>query len=251
MNIYLESLIVSIVLFTSVFILAQFLKNNSIIDIFWGLGFVTIGVYHFITNVNMYNGIVLLLITLWGGRLSLHILIRNKKKEDFRYRQFREQWGGFFVLKAFVKIFMLQAILLFVISLPISRIMSSTTESVLIYIIGIVVWLIGYIIEVTSDEQLRAFKKNNKGLINTGLWKYSRHPNYFGEVVIWIGVFIISIAYGGGFWLVVSPFTIWAVFEFISIPILEKKYDSREEYQIYKKSTNKLVLMRRKHDLRH
>lgn len=246
MNLYIESIIVIWVMFTVVFVVAQIMKNNSIIDIFWGMSYIFLSLYHLVQNFNPFSFIVFLLVLLWGGRLSYYLIKRNKKEEDARYKKFRETWGGNFVVKAYFKIFMLQAVLMFMISLSLQFMMSTVLVNEIWFYVGVIIWLIGYMFEVISDQQLATFKKNNKGLINVGLWKYSRHPNYFGEIVIWIGFFIISLGFGAPIWIIISPLTIYSVFQFITIPILEKRYDGREDYQLYKKQTNKLIPMRRK-----
>lgn len=246
MNIYLESLLFSVILFSLVFVLAQVLRNNSIIDVFWGLSYVLLTIYYALKGIDGWGYIIVVLTSLWGLRLSFYILLRNKKTEDFRYKQFRENWGNYFVVKAFFKIFMLQALLMYMISLTLTYMMNNTVVNQSVVILGVLIWLVGYLFEVVSDNQLKTFKKTNKGLINVGLWKYSRHPNYFGEIVIWIGFFIISLGFGAPVWLIISPLTIFSIFEFITIPILEKKYDGREDYQEYKRITSKLVPKRRK-----
>jgi steroid 5-alpha reductase family enzyme len=185
------------------------------------------------------------MVSLWGFRLSYYILRRNKKVEDFRYKHWRETWGNYFALKAFFRIFMLQALIMYTVSLTLTFSLNNTMSILSMFIVGVAVWLSGYVIEVISDKQMREFKKSNKGLINVGLWRLSRHPNYFGEIVMWVGFFIISLAYGAPVWMIVSPLLMYSIFEFISIPILEKKYDDRKEYQEYKNKTNKLIPIRR------
>lgn len=232
-----------------VFFIALKKKNNSLVDIGWGFGFVLISITSLLLapDVSIKTLIPNILIYLWGLRLTYYILKRNLgKQEDFRYQEMRTKWGKKVTINAYFRIFMLQGLLMFVISLPIIYInFSSFTKFALIDILGITTWAIGYFFEVVGDYQLKKFLKNpnNKGkIMQSGLWKYTRHPNYFGESVMWWGIFIISINSKLGIYGIISPLLITLLLVFVSgVPLLEKKYSSNKDFQEYAKRTSKFI----------
>jgi len=227
-----------------VFVLAILLKNNSIVDIAWGIGFIIVSITGLIKtqNYSIETLIVNSLIWVWGLRLSIHIFIRNKgKKEDFRYNNWRKTWK-YFYLRSFLQIFMLQGLILLIVSMPIIRVNSYENYKIgIIQIIGILVFIIGFIFEVISDYQLLKFKEDskNKGkLIKTGLWKYSRHPNYFGEALLWWGICIAAINNSENIYIFLSPLLISLLLLFVSgVPMLEKKFKSYPEFEEYEAKT--------------
>lgn len=247
-NVYLKVAIVIFIYFNIVFILGQVLKNNSIVDSFWGPGFLVVALFTFFTTE--YMGLRTIAITtvvaLWSVRLFFHITVRNwGKPEDFRYINFRKRWGtNFALLKAYLHVYMLQGVLLFIVSLPIIAGNNSPDQDLSwISYIGIAIWLIGYFFEVVGDKQLKDFlaKPKNKGkLMTSGLWSYTRHPNYFGEATMWWGIFLIAITKVSGIWIIISPIVITLLLLFVSgVPMLEKKYKDRPEFIEYSKHTPK------------
>ncbi|CCV64258.1 Steroid 5-alpha reductase domain protein [Alteracholeplasma palmae J233] len=240
------------VFFLIAFIIGQVKKNNGLIDIFWGLGFVVVALTGLIykNNYSLLSLVIVGVTLLWGLRLGIYLFIRNwNKKEDFRYVKMREKWKTHLKTKAFFKVYLTQAIILYVVSMPIQLTLyfDIKVDELLQYIllgVGVCFWLIGYFFEVVGDTQLRRFIKNpnNKGkIIQTGVWKYTRHPNYFGEVVMWWSIFVISLAtlninviYG-----IVSPIIMTLLLLFVSgVPLLEKRYRDHAEYQEYAKKTS-------------
>lgn len=241
---------VAIVLFfmTFIFFIAQILEDNSIVDIAWGLGFVIVALYTLSTTGSFFPRQILitLLVLLWGIRLAVHILSRKRGRgEDFRYKVLRKKWKKNAALKSYASIYLLQSAFMLIISLPI--IFVNHYHSFLIedltYLdnIGLTIWCFGFVFETIADFQLGRFKKDakNKGKIMTkGLWKYSRHPNYFGEAVMWWGIFIIAVASPNGFYTLISPLLITNLLLFFSgVPPLEKKYKNHVEFQKYAKNT--------------
>lgn len=249
---FLINAIVLFTFFVIFFILAQVKKNNGLADMAWGLGFIVIAVSSLVQQ-NTYTLMPLVitaLVMLWGFRLFFYIGIRNwSKPEDYRYVAMREKWKTNLALNAFFKVFMLQGIFLFIISLPIqlANYSPSIVDSTLGYIVlgvGVLFWLIGYYFEVVGDQQLKNFKKDpsNKGkIMSSGLWKYTRHPNYFGEALMWWSIWIVSM---GSLVLVnlvgfVGPLFITLLLLFVSgVPLLEKKYKNNEAFQAYAKKTS-------------
>jgi steroid 5-alpha reductase family enzyme len=249
---YLITALTLFIFFVIFFILAQLKKNNGLADMAWGLGFVVVALTGLIytSSYDIVQITITLLVMLWGFRLFFYIGLRNwSKPEDFRYVAMRNKWKTNIRLKAFFKVFMLQGILLYIISLPIQFAMLSkkTVSEPFEYVIlglGILLWLIGYYFEAVGDAQLKTFKKDpkNKGkIMQSGLWKYTRHPNYFGEALMWWSVWIVSISTLEilnlfGF---VGPLVITLLLLFVSgVPLLEKKYKDNVDFQAYAKKTS-------------
>lgn len=248
--------------FTSLFVIAQKLKNNSIVDIGWGFGFVLVAVTsllytHFSKmggGLDVFKVISSLVMILWGLRLSIYLLIRNYgKPEDYRYVNMRKKWGDNNPeLKAFVRVFMFQALFTLLIATPIYFAMMNMIAprgsfpsllSLIPLIIGLIIFVIGFIFQTVGDAQLKRFIKNRQDreqVLDTGLWKYSRHPNYFGEAAMWWGQFIIVMFSVDliGLVAIISPLTITLLLRFVSgVPLLEKRYADNPKYQEYKKVT--------------
>jgi len=239
-----QAAILIFVYFTLWYIAAAVVKNASIIDIGWGLGFVMVAIAGFIKNITFASAVITFLIAVWGLRLSYHIFKRNfKKPEDFRYANFRKEWGRTYYIRSFFQLFMFQGVMMLIISLAfIYAIDKGVVNYPVFFYIGIGVWLIGFIFEAVSDAQLRKFKsdKANKGkLIDTGLWRYSRHPNYFGEALLWWGVFAAAIACSAPWYVIISPITITILVRFVSgVPMLEENLKKREGYEKYIETTS-------------
>ncbi len=229
---------------TGWFILSIFKKRNDIADIAWGLGFVLMAWLSFFLSGFSFKALLInSMVTVWGLRLALHIYNRNKKRgEDSRYLECRKTWKNFY-LRSYLQIFLLQGTFLFMISLPVMFINSSISSVFgILEVVGLLVWGIGFYFETTADRQLKEFISNpaNKGkLMDRGLWQYSRHPNYFGEVTQWWGIFIIALTIPNGIITIVGPLTITYLILFVSgIPLLEKKYLGRKDFEEYKKRTS-------------
>lgn len=246
-EILLQAAIVIFIYFFAFFLVAQFIRNNSIVDMGWGAGFVVVA---FVTLISQgayveRNLLVTLLITIWGGRLTYYIVRRNwGKPEDFRYAKWRKEWGSWLVPRAFLQVFMLQGLLMLIIGYPIIVVNSSPQPGLnFIDYLGLFIWITGFIFESVGDKQLAEFKKDpaNKGhVIQSGLWKYTRHPNYFGEATMWWGIFLLTISVPLGWSAVISPLTITLMLLYVSgVPMLEKKYKDNPEFQEYARRTNK------------
>jgi len=244
MTIFLQ---VSFLIFTYMciaFLLALAKKDNSIVDVFWGLGFLIIaGFSLFISGViDLHKVLINLAVLTWSLRLSIHILIRNLGRgEDFRYKVWRDTWKHF-VLRSFFQIFMFQGLLMLIISLPIFFANTSLPVNVgLSDYLGMMVFMAGFIFETIGDYQLKAFKKDsiNKGKIMTkGLWSITRHPNYFGESLIWWGIALLALDCPGGWITLISPVVLTLLLRFVSgVPMLEQKYKGRSDWEAYKKKT--------------
>jgi steroid 5-alpha reductase family enzyme len=247
MNIFLQAAILIFVYFLALFITGRVKKNNSIVDIGWGAGFVLIALYTYFVK-GLYGigpTLVTALVSICGTRLSYHIYKRDAGKPvDYRYVQMSENRGARNqMLKAFLRIYMLQMVLMYIITTPVILINSTENKDGFTLIIaGTLVWIFGFLFEAVGDRQLKQFKSDpeNKGKIFTqGLWKYTRHPNYFGEAVMWWGIYIIALSVKGGVFTIFSPVLITLLLRFISgVPFLEKKYKDRSDFKEYSEKTN-------------
>ena len=243
-------LIVTFAYFITIFIIATIIKNNSIVDIGWGMGFVVGSWLSLLTTENptALSYVIVAFVTVWGLRLSIRLLKRNYgKPEDFRYAQWRKEWGNNVVLIAFFRVFMVQGIINFIVGsgayalIKYNEFSFGLSHQVLVYA-GLLIALSGLFFEVIGDEQLRKhIAKGTRSLLQSGLWSITRHPNYFGEILIWVGIYISAITllftksvspiyYIA---LALSPIIMSTVLLKVSTPLLEKnmeKYDAWDEY---------------------
>ena len=226
------------------YLLALIKKDNGLADVFWGLGYATISLFTFLffSPRSTIHYVATFLMIVWGLRLSLHILSRNRSgHEDERYKNMRKKWGKFQALRSFTDVFLLQGFLLFVILTPIIWLNSSSSSFGFISYVGLVIWLVGFFFEVVGDYQLSKFIKNKKPgeIMTKGLWSYTRHPNYFGEVVMWWGIFLVTLSASGAWKFFISPLLItFLILKVSGIPMLERKYKGNQAFESYKKRTN-------------
>jgi len=222
------------------------LKNASIVDIFWGIGFITVtwASYRLAPGYLPRKQLVAVLVTIWGLRLAMHIGIRNGgKPEDFRYAKWREESGTRWWWFSFFQVFLLQGILMWIISTPLLAAQTSGFPAILtpLDFIGASLWTLGLLFEAISDFQLTRFKAEpaNKGkLLTDGLWKYTRHPNYFGEAVLWWGFYIIALA-TGYWWTIFSPILMtYLLMKVSGMAMLEKTMKLKPGYEEYMQKTN-------------
>jgi len=239
-----EITLVVMICMTLVFLLAMVLKDNSIVDIFWGLGFIVLTAYSLwkADDIDIKKIIVSTLVLIWGLRLAAHIFLRNRGRgEDFRYANWRRTWK-YFVLRSFFQVFMLQGFFMLIIALPVLHINHGIpVDSGMIDVAGLLIFLAGFLFEVIGDAQLAAFRKdsaNTGKIITTGLWKYTRHPNYFGEALLWWGIWLMAVPVVDGIFTVISPITITLLLRYVSgVPMLETKYEGRADWEDYKRRT--------------
>jgi len=244
---FIGSFITVFLFFTLVFIVAQIKNNNSIVDMGWGIGFILIALHGLITasSITLAGYVISGMVIVWGLRLFLYISIRNwGKPEDYRYVAMKDKWGNNHPrVQAFFKVFMLQGLFMMIVAVPIHAAFLITVEVNLVWIlIAIVLFLIGFYFETIGDIQLRKFIKNpaNKGkIMQSGLWKYTRHPNYFGETIMWWAIFFVICTAPWGIVAIIGPAFITLLLLFVSgIPLLEKKYKQRPEFIDYAKRTS-------------
>ncbi|AOM83499.1 DUF1295 domain-containing protein [Salisediminibacterium beveridgei] len=249
LELYLYSTLAIFIFMVSVFLLAQKKKDNSIVDIAWGFGFVIIAwVSLLYTQENSIRELlVVTLVTLWGVRLGSFLWYRSiGRGEDFRYANFRKNWGKNAVRIAFFRVFMLQGAFMLLIAYPIIRVHASEGPGVDFFLIaGTLIWLVGFFFQVVGDTQLDKFKKNKTHkdqILTTGVWRYTRHPNYFGEAAMWWGIFVIVLPVELGWTAVFSALFInFMLLKVSGVPFLDERFKDNENYQQYKRETNNFV----------
>jgi len=248
MTLFSQASIIILVLVTLLWIWSVFIKNVSIVDIFWGLGFVVVNAFYVFMSgeLNTRKILILALVSIWGLRLAIYLAFRNiGKGEDFRYKEFRRNYGPKrYWWFSFFQTFLLQGVLIMIVSLPLLGINSSASSGdlKLLDYIGIVVWLIGFTFEAGGDFQLARFKRDfaNKGkVLNTGFWKYTRHPNYFGDSAVWWAYAIFSIA-ASSYWQIIGSIVMTLLIIKISgVALLEKTLNNtKSKYREYIEKTS-------------
>ncbi len=228
------------------FVISLIKKRNDVADIAWGLGFVLLAWTSFFLSGRLGTRRlpVNILVSVWGLRLAWHIHARNRgKAEDYRYMAWRREWGKWFYTRSYLQVYLLQGVFLFVIALPVLMINRSAGGTFgFLGGIGVCVWLCGFLFESVGDAELARFVKDplNRGkIIQTGLWRYTRHPNYFGEVVQWWGIWLLAVGVPGGWFGIVGPLTItFLILKVSGIPMLEKKMAENPDFVEYKRRTS-------------
>ena len=251
MNYYLNIILVLFVYMSLWFVVSLVKKRNDVADVAWGLGFVLMTWTSFFLSGDFgIRGVLVgVLVSIWGLRLAWHIYNRNKgKAEDYRYLAWRKEWGTWFYLRSYAQVYLLQGLLLFLIVLPVLLINKSAGTALgILDILGVAVWLFGFYFESVGDAQLAQFIKNpeNKGkLMQKGLWAYTRHPNYFGEVAQWWGLWFIALSVPNGLLGIVGPITItFLILKVSGIPMLEKKMAENQEFAEYKRRVSVFIPM--------
>lgn len=249
---YLYIYLILLAYFLIWYVIAQIKKNNGLVDIAWGMGIVVSAVSSLILGdqYTITGLIVTGLTIIWGLRLSLYLFKRNfNKEEDFRYQNFRKKWKTHVKLKALLYVFLTQSIFSYIIALPIilTNLISNKTfdmVSIILVSLGALIFFIGFIFEVLADHSLQRFKKDpsNKGkIMQKNVWKFSRHPNYFGEATLWWGIGIATLGTMNiiSFIGLISPLIITYLLLYVTgVPLLEKKYKTNLAYQAYASKTS-------------
>lgn len=230
------------------FVIGQVAKDNSIIDIAYGPAYLVAGWGGLLLggpgDLHSRSLLLLLLVTLWGLRLGVHLAIRHHGRgEDFRYQKFRRDWGKTVVWRGFLQIYLLQGTIVLIIATPLLLTIASPGPPLAAAdLFAVLLFAAGLLCEAVSDFQLLRFKKNpaNRGrIIMHGLWRYSRHPNYFGEALLWWGIFLLALPAPHGWYGLIAPLTIaFLLLKVSGIPMLEAKYQDDPTFQAYRARTS-------------
>lgn len=233
-----------------VFLISLKFKRYDVLDVAWGPGFILIvilGVYLRQMPIDDRSLYIILPINLWGLRLFFHTFKRNlHRAEDWRYHQWRDGTSCKHSICTFFQVFMFQAAVMMITALPLAY---SLTIIVLpmfdINYFGLVLAALGLTIETIADWQRSNFlekKENSNRLYTAGLWRFSRHPNYFGEIIFWFGLYFIAWGAPASWMLIISPLTVTYILLFVSGLPTEKKYKGRKDFTEYKRKTSALFL---------
>lgn len=242
----LISAIILFVYMTLGFLTAYYRKRIDTVDAAWGLGFVLVAWAAELHTPSPRSLIIAILVTIWGLRLSNHIWRRNQgRSDDPRYKELSDKWRGNYWRRAYLSIFLLQGGLVWLISLPIAI----ATEPQFIpgnwqTASGVLIWITGFGFEAVADWQLAEYmrlKKRSK-VLETGIWRYSRHPNYFGELTQWWGIGLIALQSRHGFVGLIGPLSLSILIIFVSgIPPIERRRQKDAAYREYQKHTSVLI----------
>jgi steroid 5-alpha reductase family enzyme len=238
------------VLFVITWIVSLWRRDSSLVDRIWGVGFVIAALVtaHHTTLSNPRQWLMLTMVGLWGLRLSAFLTWRNwGEGEDPRYQAMRRQHQHRFWWVSLVTVFALQAIIQWLLSIPLQLTIAETHGTPLGVwdLLGITLFLTGFIVETTADQQLTHFRRTATpgAVMDRGLWRYSRHPNYFGEAVLWWGFYGVTCAVPNGFWTFPAPLIMTLLLLKVSgIPMLEKRLKKRREgYAAYIERTSAFI----------
>jgi steroid 5-alpha reductase family enzyme len=237
----LTNLTAIIALLIALWCLSLLLRNASIVDIFWGCGFVVVAWISLGTSGHLLAQQLLLtiMVSVWGLRLAGYLAWRNiGKPEDYRYAAMRERHGKLFPVVSLFTVFGLQGVLMWIISLPIQVGISQAQGWHAIMAIGMLLWMAGLFFETVGDFQLARFKadpRNQGRVMNRGLWRYTRHPNYFGDFLVWWGFYLVGIESTSWWWTILGPLLMsFLLIRVSGVRLLESSLRSRvagyEEY---------------------
>ncbi len=228
-------------------------RRNDLADVAWGPGFIALAAWLLLREgapLSARQWAATALVTLWGVRLARHVARRNFRpgqREDRRYAAWRQQWGRWAPVRSVVQVFVLQGLFMLVIAAPLlaagtgpGRLRASDAA-------GMALWLAGFLFEVVGDRQLARFRADpaNRGrLMDRGLWSWSRHPNYFGEALMWWGLGLLAVGVPGGWAALAGPAVLtWLLTCVSGIPLLEGPRAGDPEWEAYRARTSAFIPM--------
>ncbi|MDJ0741295.1 MAG: DUF1295 domain-containing protein [Gammaproteobacteria bacterium] len=242
---YLNGLGILLAMAAATWLLSLRLRDVSIVDSLWSLMFLAAAIAYLAAVADPAARALLVvgLVALWAVRLATYITWRNwGEPEDSRYQAIRERNQPGFAFKSLYLVFALQALIAWIISLPLLAAIHGDSALGWLDVAGVALFAIGWLFETVGDWQMAAFKRDpvNKGkVLDSGLWRYTRHPNYFGNACIWWGLFLIAVA-AGGWWTVISPLLMtFLLLKVSGVALLEADIaERRPAYRDYIERTN-------------
>jgi steroid 5-alpha reductase family enzyme len=233
-------------LMTALWLISVRIRNASIVDVFWGLGFVLVSwTTVLLTDANaMRRWVIVATATLWGTRLAAYLAWRNLgKPEDYRYAAMRDRYGDRFIWVSALLVFGLQGLLMWIVSWPLQFGQQSTAALNWLDVLGVVLWTVGWLFETVGDWQLARFKRQTQHagqVMDRGLWRYTRHPNYFGDFLVWWGFYLMAVASHEPWWTIVSPLVMSVLLMRVSgVTLLERNLQTRRpQYADYMRRTS-------------
>jgi steroid 5-alpha reductase family enzyme len=245
-SILLVSLAAAAGAFTLLWLISLPIKDSSIVDPFWGASYVLVAwvAWSVAEDPGSRQLLLAALVSVWGLRLTLYLSIRNLGKgEDYRYQAMRRRWGKNFPFISLGTVFLLQAALMWMVSLPIQVSMANPGDPDWVAGLGLAVFALGLFFETVGDWQLARFKAdpdNSGKVMDRGLWRYTRHPNYFGDFAVWWGLFLVAVADASMLWTIIGPLVMsWLLLRVSGVAMLEKTIGKRRPgYEEYARRTN-------------
>jgi steroid 5-alpha reductase family enzyme len=243
---YLIGLAIVLGLTTLLWLVSLLRRDASIIDLFWSVLFLVLGVTYAVATpapAGDRRTLLLVLLAVWSIRLAGYLTWRNwGEEEDYRYQAMRRKAGASFPIRSLVTVFWLQAVLAWIVSAPLLAGVDADPALGWVDGIGVLFWVVGFFFESVGDLQLARFKANpdNRGkVMDRGLWRYTRHPNYFGDFMVWWGYYLIAVA-AGGWWSIWGPLVMsWLLLRVSGVAMLEKTISKRRPgYEEYVRATN-------------
>lgn len=239
----------AVIIYMSVwFAVGRRANRLDVADTAWGGGFIAIATVCLFASANNRSVLAWLLVGIWGLRLASHIWKRNAfKGPDKRYEELSAKWSKErFWLRAFLSVFLLQAGLIFLVALPVIVVAGQPTRPLgIMGLVAVLLWVFGFLFEFVADRQLARFLQdhNNKGkVLQEGLWKYSRHPNYFGELVQWWAISLLALGSSNAWLALAGPAVLTYLIIFVSgIPPIEKRHNQKPGYTKYKERTSVII----------
>ncbi len=235
------------------FVIARRIERYDFLDVAWGCSFIAMAVATFVIQPGHWieldgQAVATFAVILWGLRLSQHLFRRIilTSEEDHRYTDRQQRWRGNVAANVFVRLYTVRAVLATLIFTPVIFLNASPDERMDFgVIVGLVMWLIGFVIEAEADRQLQRFRHKNRGsnlILQTGFWAHSRHPNYFGELLQWWGIYVIACGVPYGWLSFVGPLLLTIMIFFVTgIPLVEKSMATKKGWQHYRQATRLLV----------
>jgi steroid 5-alpha reductase family enzyme len=239
-NPLLDGLLAILALMFVLWLFSLYLENVAIVDLFWGPAIALGGCVYWLETetISLRANVVIVLALLWAARLGIYLTFRNAgKPEDRRYRAMRERNDPGFRYKSLYLVFGLQAVLAWIVGLPLYGAITGSGDFGIFDWLGLGIFAFGLVWESLADQQLAHFlrtRENDRAVMDRGVWRYSRHPNYFGEFCLWWGLWLFAVAAGAA-WTVVGPLVLTLfLFKVSGVALLEKDIGQRRpEYQAY------------------
>ena len=249
MNPQLLALVCVAALMVTTWVISLIISDASIVDITWGLGFAVVGIATWLADDSRtsLDHLITVLVVVWGLRLTAYLAWRNLGHgEDFRYRAMRRRWGSSFWIMSLLTVYVLQGTLMWMVSLPVHLSHRDSAGVGALAIVGTALWGVGLLFESVGDLQLARFKadsSNDGKVMNSGLWKYTRHPNYFGDACVWWGIALVAATTGVGRWGLIGAFVMNVLLLRVSgVAMLEKSLVKRKpQYEEYIARTSAFI----------
>ena len=246
LDFWLRLLIADVIATIITFTFSMIFNNSSVYDAYWSvIPVAVVSCYSIKFGVSNITIFFLIAIILWGTRLTINwaYTFTNLKHEDWRYISYKERFPKIYPLISFFGIHLFPTIVVYLCMLPMVFVFNKNPEFSYLIIIGFVVSVLGFLLQLVSDIEMHKFRKQKlHRLIDVGLWKYSRHPNYLGEISMWWGIYFMMLAVLPSYWfLFIGALVNNLMFLFISIPMADKRQSKKEGFMLYKKNTHMLL----------